>query len=953
MSIVYYANKVKETTINTGTGNLVLAGAPLGFKTFLSTIGADKTFTYYIYRQDNNFEWEIGVGYISSSGGINQLVRQRVVSSTNNNNFVSFTSGTKFIETVLSQNTINTGLLNVEEKSSSFAAPYAPALYVIDSSSGSVTVTLPQVSTQSDPIILSFLLSATSGSVYEQSNAIVLDTYSTETINGSTSSETISILNDYFQLVSIPNQSGWLKIDPIQDSTNPYGNDGFVQLKYDGSFSGVNKFVWDDTNSSLLIGDSGNATADIVLASPVGQTTIFNQKLYDKDFRIAGTGNSHLLFVDGGNNTIGINNSSPDDSLTINANNKNGIHIYKSGIGPSLVLNNTATSGAATNNIIGTINFSGLNTSNAAINYAKIHVEKESSIAGSESSNIKLSLLNNGSFETVGVFNKSGVNLGFNNSNTDGTVIGYSSINEGNNIAIGYYNNAYGENCYLFGDNLLVSSGSYGGAIGSNHSVSGENIWVFGGEQVVVTGNNRTYLSVNNDNYISIIGSGNATFTTLLNSDSKFTIKNNAILSSGVNQSIEFNFVNNSGTEKTGLILRSQINSINSNNENTEFKIYVLNTGVLKDVFDVSANNINLGINNSQNNIVVGNDNNISSTGNSIFGQNIGISGSNNIIFGNNLSASGSNISIFGKDNVCLSSGNLNIVIVGKGNEVNEDYVTTIGIDNANSGLYSFSMGYMNGAHGDYSVAVGEGNLVNAHGSIAIGKNNTLTRTAYDASLLAFGIGNYAEVSNTGFILGSLNEIYGSGSTVFGHKIIASGNDNIVIGSNCSVTGINNIIIGNNRNINNSGTVDIAVNNSNRVTIHSSGCSIVGSNVELSGITPTSGSGAVQSVLYQNNSCKLNSLATSGSFVSPLQLSESSAEYQFLYPTGSSYVYLPNGSNTFIGKKFTIANMSSGININVRKSGDSSDLVIVSGLTNYSIIHGGNNNWIKIGYSVN
>ncbi len=241
------------------------------------------------------------------------------------------------------------------------------------------------------------------------------------------------------------------------------------------------------------------------------------------------------------------------------------------------------------------------------------------------------------------------------------------------------------------------------------------------------------------------------------------------------------------------------------------------------------------------------------------------------------------------------------------------------------------------------------------HGSIAVGKNNTLVRSAYDASLLSFGVGNYGEISNTGFILGSLNEIYGSGATIFGNNIISSGNNNTIIGSNCAVTGINNIIIGNNRTINNSGIIDISVNNSNGITVHSSGCIISGTNLGLSGLNAPAGSGEVQAILYQNNSCKLNALAVSGSggVVTNLQLLESSAEYQFLYPTGLSYIYLPSGSGTFMGKKFTIVNMSSGVNINVRKSGSVSDLAAVSGLNNLSLVHAGNNNWVKIGYNIN
>ena len=113
-----------------------------------------------------------------------------------------------------------------------------------------------------------------------------------------------------------------------------------------------------------------------------------------------------------------------------------------------------------------------------------------------------------------------------------------------------------------------------------------------------------------------------------------------------------------------------------------------------------------------------------------------------------------------------------------------------------------------------------------------------------------------------------------------------------------------------------------------------------------------SGSGAVQSLYYQNNKVKYNDLAFSGSFVTPLQLTHTDEEYQFLYPTGTSIVYLPNGTGLYLGKKFHIANMSSGNSLNINKSGDGSTFATVSGLYNISIVHGGNNNWIKLTTSI-
>jgi hypothetical protein len=121
----------------------------------------------------------------------------------------------------------------------------------------------------------------------------------------------------------------------------------------------------------------------------------------------------------------------------------------------------------------------------------------------------------------------------------------------------------------------------------------------------------------------------------------------------------------------------------------------------------------------------------------------------------------------------------------------------------------------------------------------------------------------------------------------------------------------------------------------------------------LGSIPGPTGINIVSNILFQNNEFKSNNLASSGILTSPLQLNSTSAEYQFLYPTGTSIVFLPNGTGLHMGKKFTIVNMDTGFsnNINVRKSGDSSDFASISPSYNISIVHGGDDNWIRISYN--
>jgi hypothetical protein len=84
-------DRVKETTTTTGTGTYTLAGAVSGFEAF-SEVGNSNT-TYYCCTDGTDFE--IGIGTYTSSG--TTLARTTILQSSNSDNAVSWSSGTRTV----------------------------------------------------------------------------------------------------------------------------------------------------------------------------------------------------------------------------------------------------------------------------------------------------------------------------------------------------------------------------------------------------------------------------------------------------------------------------------------------------------------------------------------------------------------------------------------------------------------------------------------------------------------------------------------------------------------------------------------------------------------------------------------------------------------------------------------------------------------------------------------
>jgi hypothetical protein len=86
-----FGERVLETTTVTGTGDATLIGAVSDYVAFATAFSVGDRVPYCIEGQTGT-EWEIGLGTLTGSS---TLERTEVYASSNSNNSVSFSAGTK------------------------------------------------------------------------------------------------------------------------------------------------------------------------------------------------------------------------------------------------------------------------------------------------------------------------------------------------------------------------------------------------------------------------------------------------------------------------------------------------------------------------------------------------------------------------------------------------------------------------------------------------------------------------------------------------------------------------------------------------------------------------------------------------------------------------------------------------------------------------------------------
>ena len=125
-------DRVKQNSTSIGTSDFTVSGTLTGFDTFALGIGGSNTTYYAIVNVGASpSEWEVGLGTLDAGGTV--LTRTTVITSSNSDSVVTFTSGTKDVFCTLPASKAvyldSTGT-PVGAASAGFAVAMSIALYV-------------------------------------------------------------------------------------------------------------------------------------------------------------------------------------------------------------------------------------------------------------------------------------------------------------------------------------------------------------------------------------------------------------------------------------------------------------------------------------------------------------------------------------------------------------------------------------------------------------------------------------------------------------------------------------------------------------------------------------------------------------------------------------------------------------------------------------------------------
>ena len=126
-------------------------------------------------------------------------------------------------------------------------------------------------------------------------------------------------------------------LDLIRNSASPAANDNIGQIRFRGEDSDDNVQGYASINCNIIDPTNGSEDGSLIFYTTIDGTSqarlslkqdevVINDASIDLDFRVESDGKSNMLFVDGGNDRVGIGTGSPTELLNV-SNSSGNAHI--------------------------------------------------------------------------------------------------------------------------------------------------------------------------------------------------------------------------------------------------------------------------------------------------------------------------------------------------------------------------------------------------------------------------------------------------------------------------------------------------------------------------------------------------------------------------------------------------------------------------------------------------
>ena len=172
-----------------------------------------------------------------------------------------------------------------------------------------------------------------------------------------------------------------------RNSSSPADNDALGFIEFEGRNDNSQDVIYGSLEATLLDASDGTEDGELVMRTMIAGTKtnqlmlkpegfIFNENSADLDFRVESNGNANMLFVDGGNDKVGIGTNSLTGTFHVLSSNA-GTTMYiedshaGDGDGPELYLYRSSAS-PADNDSIGIMKFLGRNDNSQDVIYGQM-----------------------------------------------------------------------------------------------------------------------------------------------------------------------------------------------------------------------------------------------------------------------------------------------------------------------------------------------------------------------------------------------------------------------------------------------------------------------------------------------------------------------------------------------------------------------------------------------------